>query len=251
MAKISGDGKLPKRIGEYIVYQLEGENIIRRKSGFTSKKINDDAKYVNSRNNASEFGKISALCKKMRLVLKEILPKKNNLAVCNSLVKKMRHLLVFDVKSARGLRNLSRAFENDEARLALVGYNFNPDCEFDNFLEHVLVYKNSDYTINFDSFFISKSVKFPDGANYFGLRAHSLGFDFVAGEGVLHSPGWAFFANDSKIEGFSLKVDPVKFSDIVNFVLLEAQFFVLDGGSYVAVADDSSKSVQVIAVNQL
>lgn len=60
-----------------------------------------------------------------------------------------------------------------------------------------------------------------------------------------------FFANDSKIERFSLKVDPVKFSDIVNFVLLEAQFFVLDGGSYVAVADDRSKSVQVIAVNQL
>jgi len=127
MAKISSDGKIPKQIEDYIVYPLNGDYIIRRKSGFTSKKMKTDPRYGQSRNNAAEFGKVSSLCKKIRMALEGILPKKNNLAICNSLVKMMHYLLVFDTESIRGQRNLLKAFENEKGRQSLEGYHLNPD----------------------------------------------------------------------------------------------------------------------------
>lgn len=87
MAKISAEGKVPKRLGNCVVYPLDGNMILRKISGFSSIGMLKDSRYERSRQNASEFGRVSALCKKIRVVLKDILPKKNNLAVCNSFIK--------------------------------------------------------------------------------------------------------------------------------------------------------------------
>ena len=59
MAKITSyEGKLPKRIEDYVIYPLNGAIIIRAKSGFTSKALKNSPKYALSRQNASEFGRV-------------------------------------------------------------------------------------------------------------------------------------------------------------------------------------------------
>jgi len=57
MAKFSSSGKIPKRIGTLIIYPLNGEYIIREKSGFSKEGMKDDPKYAQCRENASEFVK--------------------------------------------------------------------------------------------------------------------------------------------------------------------------------------------------
>lgn len=88
MAKVIIDGKFPKRIDNLVLYKLDNQVIIREISGFTSVNLLTSPKYLLSRQNASEFGRVSSTCKQLRLVLKDYLPKKNNLLVVNSLTKK-------------------------------------------------------------------------------------------------------------------------------------------------------------------
>ena len=101
MAKVTVEGKYPKRIGNYVLYPLNDEVIMKAKSGFTSKALKTSPKYALSRQNASEFGRVSSTCKELRLALKDYLPKKNNLLVVNNLTKKMRQLLGVDTGSVR------------------------------------------------------------------------------------------------------------------------------------------------------
>jgi hypothetical protein len=129
MAKIKVySGKYPKRIGDYIVYPLGDELIVRQKSGFTTKGLLTSPKYALCRQNASEFGLVSTTCKAIRGVLADFLTKHNNLMVVNSLTKKMRSLLVYDETHPRGARLLQTAFASNAAQQAISGYFFNPDC---------------------------------------------------------------------------------------------------------------------------
>jgi len=76
MAKVTVEGKFPKRIDDYVLYKLGDQIIIRANSGFTSKALKTSPKYALSRQNASEFGRVSATCKQLRLALSGFLPKK-------------------------------------------------------------------------------------------------------------------------------------------------------------------------------
>lgn len=71
----------PKRIGGYIIYKSRGQTIIRSINRFITKTLKTAEKYKKCRPNANEFGQIPSLCKKIRIVLKDILSKKNNLQV--------------------------------------------------------------------------------------------------------------------------------------------------------------------------
>ena len=89
MAKLSTDIYFKARIDDFLIYPLRTMMILRKISGFTTEALETDPKYELSRKNASEFGCMSAVCKQIRLALKEILPKQNNLAVVNSFTKKL------------------------------------------------------------------------------------------------------------------------------------------------------------------
>ena len=67
MAKITSfEGKIPKHIGNYVVYRLDDQLIVRANSGFTSKGLKQKAKYALCLQNASEFGLLSRTCKAIR-----------------------------------------------------------------------------------------------------------------------------------------------------------------------------------------
>lgn len=247
MAKISSDGKIPKQIEDYIVYTLNGDYIMRRKSGFTSKKMKIDPKYRQSRNNAAEFGKVSSLCKKIRMALEGILPKKNNLAICNSLVKMMHHLLVFDIESIRGQRNLLKAFENEKGRQSLEGCHLNPDSLVHGTFKESLVLDNCGNLL-VSSINIDANIVFPTDSNSFGMRLHHLDFDFSDGESKLISSDWAFFKEDSVIDSFLLPCEFTVEQKGIRFSILEIQFYVSENASLIPVQDDTTKLISIINV---
>ena len=67
MAKIIGDGSLPKKIKGFSHYKMQGvkERILREASGFTKETIKD-SRYRRCGENATEFGAVTSLCKKFR-----------------------------------------------------------------------------------------------------------------------------------------------------------------------------------------
>jgi hypothetical protein len=130
MAIIKTPENYPKRIGEYVIYTSRGQTIFRSISGFTTEALKNNAKYKKCRQNASEFGKLSALCKTIRVALQPILPKANNLALVNSFTKKMHEVMTCDTSSVKGMRTLKAGLTTTKGKLLLQNYHFNPQITY-------------------------------------------------------------------------------------------------------------------------
>jgi hypothetical protein len=242
----SESGKYPKRVDDYVIYpNKKGEMILQKKTGFTSDKMKNDPKYEKSRNNASEFGRVSARCKQLRILLKDVLPKRNNLDIVNALVTKMRQVMVMDKTSGRGERNLGDAFRNKEARSFFLGYHFNPAAEYTHTFRIPYTVSSNGLSLSIGKFSAKETVSFPGRTNSAGVRLHGLYFDFNAGEGTLASSDRLFFGCHSTVDKTRLMV-PAPDGNGVLFSILELQFFIDDQGSYVPVED--GKIVCVIRV---
>lgn len=189
MARIlSHEGKIPKRIGDFVIYKLHDDLIIRAISGFSTDGLKKSAKYANCRKSSSEFGRVSSTCKLIRMELQELLPKANNLAVVNSFTKKMLSLLAFDTLNTKGARDLATALENKEAKKGLINYNFNPDCEWL-------------FTYAIETDYVSvKVISLPlgDKLYWIGYRTHVFDFDFATGTSALASSTWHFESQITK-----------------------------------------------------
>lgn len=238
MAKITAfEGKVPRRIGNHVVYALDGDLVVRANSGFTSTALQTDPKYALSRQNASEFGRVSSLCKGVRMALQDLLPKKNNLAVVNAFTKKMREVMTYDVVATRGERHLAQALQDEAARGLLQGYNFNPTCSID--LPCSL--EGNQLAVSTDPIVV------PEGANCVGFRSVVLAFDFETGASQLGTGHWLLFGSTGLQDRIVLELPELEPQGGVVFRMLEVQFYVAEEGSYVPCADDRSKAVVIVS----
>jgi hypothetical protein len=240
MAKITHyEGKLPKRIGDFVVYPLDGQLIIRAKSGFTTKGLKTSSKYAKCRSNAHEFGRVSRLCKVMRQALWGILPRQHNLAVVNSLTKKMRALLVLDGVSVVGERNLAAAFAQVEAQQALEGYSFNPMTALE--VQYTLTDTQVSGAIT--------AVPYTENATHLGWRVHALVFDFGAPAHQLTSGDWQYTALEAPDWSFALERPTTPDCTGVLLTLLEVALYAQAKDGFAPCAD-GSKMVFVVGVGR-
>jgi len=236
MAKVIVEGKFPKRIGNYVLYPLASDIVMKKKSGFTSKALKTSPKYDLSRRNASEFGRLSSTCKELRLALKDYLPKKNNLFVVNALNKTMRQLLAFDTASVRGERTLANAMASIEVRSQLKGYHFNP-----------VVNSAITTTFNADKLEVSTiGISFPDGATSVGFTVVTLVFDFDTKSSSLSESKKHFFNATTFPDLVDFAVPEMEHTSGVFFTILMVEFYIQEDGGYVPLVDDSSKVVMIV-----
>jgi hypothetical protein len=236
MAKVTVEGKFPKRIDDFVLYKLEDQIIMRAKSGFTSKALKTSPKYALSRQNASEFGRVSSTCKELRLALKDYLPKKNNLLVVNTLTKKMRQLLVFDTVSVRGERTLAKALATIEAQNELKGYHFNPE-----------IITSLDYTYTNNQLqFITDGIEIPDGATNVSCTVLALDFNFETKTNSLCESDKHFYNLTTLPDFITLEVPKMELTDGVMFTILVLAFYKEMDGCYVPLEDDRSKVVVIL-----
>ncbi|WP_291118819.1 hypothetical protein [Flavobacterium sp. UBA6135] len=234
MAKIIPTGyPIPKRLGGgLVVYKMDGEYILRTQSGFTSKALKKLAKYANCRHNASEFGRVSKSCKGLRDLLTGILPKENNLAVVNSLTKKMRALLVYDMEHERGQRLLATAFEQEEVRQQFKDYAFNPDSGF--------VFTSEVKKKQLRLVLVQK----PWGLECVGIRLHVVNYDFTEMSGQLYSGDWQIERGCKRLLRYRFPtVEPS--GEGVLFYLVELQPFEEQDGTFVPIRM-KEKGVEVV-----
>lgn len=249
MGKISSDFKIPKRIGDFVIYPLDGEYIIRKKSGFTKKGMAKDPKYARSRENAKEFGAVSRLSKNIRMALKEVLPTSNNLAVCNSLTSIMRKVMCCDEAAERGYRSLKNGFETDNGKVLFTGYDFNPNSLFLNVFKGDYQFDIEKRVLHFDSFKTVEAFVFPEGANCVGLRMGVLRFDFNTTTSFFNLTDWSLFPIESSItEVLKMGIEDVPEGEGNVLFLLEVAFFAANEDSYLSFGKNDTKVVFVLGV---
>ncbi len=250
MAKVFSKGKIPKRIMKgYVNYNLNDDHVLRKTSGFTSEGMQTDPKYARSRDNASDFGAVTRLCKVIRIGLNEVLPRSNNLAVCNGLTTVMGKVMCCDAIAERGKRSLKNGFATEGGRALFTGYDLNPDGLFRNTFKGNYRFDAERSLLIIDSFDTAAAFVFPEGANCVGLRMGALRFDFDTSNSFFKLTDWSLFCFESKItEAIQLGFDVIPDGEGVVFFILEISFFVENAGSYVPFATDGGKVVCVIGV---
>jgi len=251
MAKVYSDGKIPKRIAKgYVNYNLGDDHIIREVSGFTPEGMTDDPKYAKSRENASEFGAVTGLCKALRMSLSEGLSKSNNLEGINGLTTIMRKVMCCDTVAERGNRCLKNGFESAGGRSLFTGYDFNPSGLFRNTFKGNYRFDAAKRQLVLEPFETREAFVFPEGADAVGLRLGALRFDFSSSTGYYRLADLALYGFDSSVT-YSLTFDipPLADGEGTVFFLLEVAFFVENEGGFISFPKNDTKVVFVLGVD--
>lgn len=238
MAKITAfEGKFSKHGNDFVVYTLHNELIIRSKSGFTAEALKKDSRYAKSCHNAQEFGKVSSMCKQLRMGLKSILPQQHNLQVVNALTKKMHSLLLHDVTTSHGERTLAIALQQKSAQQVLVGYDFNPmgffHCDF-KVTESALALTKCEFA-NFEN------------ATHLGLQVHEFAFDFKTQHHQLTSNLLCFENLQLQETKLTLPQKPIPNNNSIVLTLLEVSYYTNSHG-YFATCAAGGKSLLIVSV---
>jgi hypothetical protein len=250
MAKVYSNGKIPKRIAKgYVNYDLGEDHIIREVSGFTPEGMTDDPKYAKSRENASEFGAVTGLCKALRMSLSEGLSKSNNLEVINGLTTIMRKVMCCDTIAPRGNRCLKNGFESAGGKSLFTGYDFNPSGLLRNTFKGNYRFDVTKRQLVFDLFITSEAFVFPEGADCVGLRLGALRFDFGSSIGTYTLTDLALYGFDSRISNkLRFGIEDFPDGEGVVFFLLEVAFFVENKDSFISIPKNDTKVVFVLGV---
>jgi hypothetical protein len=251
MAKIFSDGKIPKRFDGMVTYRLKGidGHIVKEKTGFTTEALLNDPKLAKSRENASEFGAMSQLCKAIRMILNEGLPKSNNLEVTNGLHTIMRKVMCCDTIAQRGNRCLKNGFASPGGKYLFTGYDFNPDGLLRNTFKGSYRFDVVKKQLVFTPFVTSEAFVFPEGADGVGLRLGALRFDFDTSASFMKLTDLFLYGLDSRItESLQLSVEDFPDGEGVVFYLLEVAFFVENAGTFISIPKNDTKVVFVLGV---
>lgn len=250
MAKVYSDGEIPKHILEGCVnYDTEYGHIIRGISGFTTEALLNDPKYAKSWENANEFGSVSQLCKAIRVILQEGLPKSKNLEVTNGLNTIMQKVMCCDTIAPRGNRCLKNGFASSGGKSLFTGYDFNPVGLLRNTFKGNYRFDAPKRQLVFEPFTTSTAFVFPEGADAVGFRLGALRFDFGSSRGCYALTDLVFYGLNSRSTK-KLKFTIVDFPEGEGnvFFLLEVAFFVENEDGYHSFPKNDAKVVYVVGV---
>lgn len=104
MARYESILKLKGSIDDLVFYQLNGVNVVRKKSGFNSKDFKSKASYKKVRENSSEFGHCSKVGKMLREALAEYLKESGDKYLYQKFAKLMTEIKDLDTENAKGKR---------------------------------------------------------------------------------------------------------------------------------------------------
>jgi len=120
MAYQKGDIKLEGQLGDLTFYKQGGSHRARVKRGVDPKRIAKDPKFERSRENSMEFGRASAMAKKIRVALREVLPLFHEGTMQTRLNGRILQVSKNDATGTRGNRSIKAA----DLPL-LIGFSFN------------------------------------------------------------------------------------------------------------------------------
>lgn len=135
MAELKGILKITGKLNGLSFYEMNGKIIVRTPGGFDGEKIRIDAKYVNVRNNASEFGRCSQFGGRLRRALQPFVKDLNDHQIHGRMAKMLHQVMKHDKQSEKGKRSVLCGLQAMEGRAELARFVWNQregnNCRYD------------------------------------------------------------------------------------------------------------------------
>lgn len=124
MAKYKSSIEIQGAIGDLVYYQLNGVNVVRRKSGFNKTSYEEKESYAKVRQNSSEFGHCSKSGKMLRDALKDYMPLAEDKYLYQKFAKVMTLIKDLDTSTSKGDRRVFRGLETEQGKKNLQEFEF-------------------------------------------------------------------------------------------------------------------------------
>jgi len=105
--------KLNGSLGDLVFYNLNGKNIVRKKSGFNKNAFKKSASYEKVRQNSSEFGHCSKIGKIIRQCLEVYIKQSDDALLYQRFAKLMTEIKDLDAISEKGKRSVKNGLETE------------------------------------------------------------------------------------------------------------------------------------------
>ncbi|MCL9806449.1 hypothetical protein NAT51_13005 [Flavobacterium amniphilum] len=197
MGKLKGILKITGEYDGLLFYELNGQIVVRKKTGFEGKGIKTKANYVRTRENASEFGRVSVIGKRLRMELYPFLKKIHTPYLHNYVLKQFLEIMRCDILSERGKRTVTMGLQTEEGRKLLQGFEFNKNVPLSSVVVSKFEVLAEEGQLVFPD--LKKGdIRFPEYGSHIALELVVLWFDaetemfsLVKGERVvLPKPGF-------------------------------------------------------------
>jgi len=116
--------KIKGTVGGLVFYELNGKNVVRKKSGFNKTAFKKSPAYEKVRQNSSEFGHCSKIGKVIRTALEQYIRKAGDPLLYQQFAKLMTEIKNLDIISERGKRTVKKGLETEHGKILLNGFIF-------------------------------------------------------------------------------------------------------------------------------
>ncbi|PWN71360.1 hypothetical protein C1631_001685 [Chryseobacterium phosphatilyticum] len=114
--------KIKGAVGDLVFYNLNGKNVVRKKSGFNKTAFKKNASYEKVRQNSSEFGHCSKIGKIIRNSLDFYIKAAGDPLLYQKFARVMTEIKDLDTVSERGKRTVENGLKTIEGKNILTGF---------------------------------------------------------------------------------------------------------------------------------
>jgi len=111
-------------VGDLVFYNLNGKNVVRKKSGFNKNAFKKSPTYEKVRQNSSEFGHCSKIGKIIRQCLEEFIKEANDALLYQKFAKLMTEIKDLDSISEKGKRTVENGIATRSGMQLLKNFKF-------------------------------------------------------------------------------------------------------------------------------
>lgn len=116
--------KLNGAIGDLVFYNLNGKNIVRKKSGFNKTAYKKSPTYEKVRQNSSEFGHCSKIGKLIRSCISKYIELADEALLYQRFAKMMTNIKDLDTENEKGKRSVKLGLKTNEGRSIFQQFEF-------------------------------------------------------------------------------------------------------------------------------
>ncbi|MCW3162295.1 hypothetical protein [Chryseobacterium oryctis] len=157
--------KIKGAVGDLVFYNLNGKNIVRKKSGFNKTAFKKSPTYEKVRQNSSEFGHCSKVGKMIRLALDKFIKESEEPLLYQKFAKLMTEIKDLDTISERGKRTVEKGLRTEKGQAMLTNFQFGTKLNLEN-------------KVSFSSDLWNKSLKVDKQFSFDEVQFITLKLDF-------------------------------------------------------------------------
>tara|TARA_R110002051_G_scaffold40200_1_gene83903 strand:+ start:2700 stop:3452 length:753 start_codon:yes stop_codon:yes gene_type:complete len=225
MAKLKSLLKIEGTLDGMTFYKkADGQYYVRAKGGVKKERILNDPSFARTRENNSEFAEVAKSGKQFRRALVGALTNVKDRTKTTRLSSNLFKVKNYDTTSGRGERKVSIGIQEAEAKVQLVGFDFNKNAPLDTVLLQNYVINTTSKEISLGDFIPNIMLANPKGATHVKISAYHANYDFNSFESELVASNVETLAIDSTSSNITFSFTTPASGTGVELFLLKIEF---------------------------